>query len=38
VDHDPQELVVGPHGNLRITVRMTSPPTARVLDAVETPA
>jgi hypothetical protein len=37
VDHDPEELLVGPHGNLRITVRMTSP-TARVLDTVETPA
>jgi hypothetical protein len=26
VDHDPEEFAVGPHGNLRITVMMTSQP------------
>jgi len=29
VDDNTDELVVRPHGNLRITVRMTSPPTTR---------
>jgi hypothetical protein len=39
VDHDPEEFVVRLHGNLlHPTVRMTIPPTARVLDADETPA
>jgi hypothetical protein len=37
VDHDPEELVVGPHGNLH-HCQDDQPAKRSVLDAVETPA